>query len=75
MGFRQARINAGLPVREVMAEMGVTDAAVYQWETGVTKPRASLLVKLAGLYHCSVDELLSNNPNSSRLEEKLDNGT
>lgn len=62
MGFRQARINAGFSVREVMAAMGVTDAAVYMWETGTTKPRASILVKLAGLYHCSVDELLIDNP-------------
>ena len=37
MGFRQARIRAGLSVREVMTEMGVTDAAVYMWETGVTR--------------------------------------
>lgn len=58
MGFRQARLNAGLSVREVMAAIGVSDAAVYQWETGVTTPRASMLVKLAGLYCCTVDELL-----------------
>lgn len=63
MGFRQARLNAGLSVREVMAATGVSDAAVYQWETGVTTPRAAMLVKLAGLYCCSVDDLL-------RVEEK-----
>ena len=32
------------------------------WETGKTRPRASLLVKLAGLYCCSLDELLTGNP-------------
>lgn len=70
MGFRQARINAGLSVREVMAAMGVTDAAVYMWETGTTKPRASLLLKLAELYNCSVDELLAGNPGTTQLEEQ-----
>lgn len=58
MGFRQARLNAGLSVREVMAALNVSDAAVYQWETGVTVPRAQMLVKLAELYCCSVDDLL-----------------
>lgn len=58
MGFRQARLNAGLSVREVMAALSVSDAAVYQWETGVTAPRAQMLVKLSELYCCSVDDLL-----------------
>ena len=58
MGFRQARIKAGLSVREVMAALGVSDAAVYQWETGVTSPRTQMLVKLSELYCCSVDDLL-----------------
>jgi putative transcriptional regulator len=70
MGFRQARIRAGLSVREVMTEMGVTDAAVYMWETGVTRPRTSILVKLARLYHCSVDELLIDNPGQSQNKAK-----
>ncbi len=70
MGFRQARINAGLSVRTVMAEMGVTDAAVYMWETGATKPRTSTLVKLAGLYRCSVDELLNDDIDQSHTKNQ-----
>ena len=38
MGFRDARISAGLSVSQVMKNIGVSDAAVYQWETGVTRP-------------------------------------
>jgi transcriptional regulator with XRE-family HTH domain len=53
-----------------MTEMGVTDAAVYMWETGVTRPRTSILVKLARLYHCSVDELLIDNPGQSQNKAK-----
>lgn len=64
MGFRSARINAGKTVSDVMKEMGVSDAAVYNWETGVNKPRASLLVKLADYYGCSVDDLLREDPKS-----------
>lgn len=58
MSFREARIKSGKKVADVMELLGVTDAAVYQWETGVTKPRTALLLKLAKFYGCSVDDLL-----------------
>lgn len=59
MSFKTARQKAGKTVAEVMAVMGVSDVAVYQWETGVNKPRTDKLLRLAELYGCSVDELLS----------------
>lgn len=59
MGFRSARLAAGLTVREVMNVLSVSDAAVYQWETGMTIPRRQRLSKLAKLYGCTVDELLN----------------
>lgn len=58
MSFRQARVSAGLSVRQVMEVTGVSDAAVYMWETGQTKPRASLLPVIAKLYGCTIDDLL-----------------
>lgn len=60
MGFLSARKNAGLSQAEVAEKIGVTDAAVSMWETGKTRPRASILVRLAGLYACTVDELLAD---------------
>ena len=42
-----------------MEHMGVSDAAVYQWETGIYTPRADKLIKLAKFYGCSVDDLLA----------------
>lgn len=65
MGFRQARLKAGLSVRAVMAATGVSDAAVYQWETGVTVPRAPMLVRLSELYGVTVDELLKSTTQDS----------
>lgn len=62
MSFLSARTNARLSQAAVAKEMGVSDAAVSMWETGKTQPRAGLLVKLAGLYCCTVDELLRDNP-------------
>ena len=58
MSYRQAREKAGKSVREVMEHMGVTDAAVYFWETGKTAPSTDKLLKLAAFYGCTVDELL-----------------
>lgn len=62
MGFRDARIKAGKSVREVMQHMGVSDASVYFWESGVTRPRPDKLLRLADFYGCTVDDLLSGNP-------------
>lgn len=62
MSFLSARTKTGYSQTKVAKDMGVSDAAVSMWETGKTRPRASLLVKLAGLYCCSLDELLTGNP-------------
>lgn len=58
MGFRHMREMAGLSVLYVANELGVSDAAVYMWETGQMMPKASRLRAIAELYCCSVDELL-----------------
>ena len=58
MSFLLAREKAGITQREVAEEIGVDQSAVSLWETGKTLPRASLLVKLAKLYGCTVDDLL-----------------
>ena len=62
MSFRSARLQAGKKVTEVMSHMGVSDAAVYQWETGFCMPRPTKLIKLAQFYGCTVEELLRDNP-------------
>ena len=61
MGFKKARQTAGLSVAQVMEALKVSDAAVYQWETGVTFPSSKRLPEIAKLYGCTVDELLSDN--------------
>ena len=58
MGFRKARQAAGMTVAQVMKALSVSDAAVYQWETGVTMPTGKRLIEIAKLYRCTVDELL-----------------
>lgn len=58
MGFREARIKAALSVLKAAELLGVSDAAIYQWETGVNKPTAKRLLEIAKLYGCSIDDLL-----------------
>lgn len=58
MGLREMRLKANLQVKDVMKALGVSDAAVYYWELGTNKPSADNLIKLANLYHCSIDDLI-----------------
>ena len=64
MGFRQARIKAGLSVSQVTKDLGVSDVSVYYWESGQTRPTAKRLMQIAKLYHCSIEELLQDQPES-----------
>lgn len=58
MSFKSAREKAGISVSKVMEVLKISDAAVYQWESGDTFPRTDKLLKIAALYGCTVDELL-----------------
>ncbi len=60
MSFADARKRAGLSQAAAAEKIGVDQSAVCLWETGKTNPRVSLLVRLAELYGCTVDELLSD---------------
>lgn len=62
MGFKLERVRANKKVSEVMQHLGVSDAAVYQWESGDCLPKTDNLMKLAKFYGCSVDALLTDNP-------------
>lgn len=60
MGIYSARKKAGLTQMQVANALGITDAAVNQWEKGKTFPKTELLPKLAKLLNCTVDELLAD---------------
>lgn len=60
MSLRSCRLNAGLTVAQVVKALSVSDAAVYQWETGETLPNVRRLPEIAKLYGVTVDELLKS---------------
>lgn len=60
MSFATARKKAGLTQTESATALGYKDnTAVLGWEKGKWLPRAALLPRIAALYGCTVDELLT----------------
>lgn len=58
MSFAKARKAAGLSVAESARRLGVTPAAICQWESGETFPDGRRLQEIAKVYGVTVDELL-----------------
>lgn len=56
--FKRLRLACKRTQQEVASALCVTPGAVYQWESDMTRPTAGLLLRLATLYGCTVDELL-----------------
>lgn len=62
MTLRERREAAGLLQETVAKKLDITQAAVSRWESGDTKRISKKYhKKLAKLYGCTVDELLSEN--------------
>jgi transcriptional regulator with XRE-family HTH domain len=58
LNFAKARESAGLTLAESARRLGVTPAAICQWESGKTFPDGRRLTQIAGVYGTTVDELL-----------------
>ena len=58
MKTKEMRKRSGMTQKEVAQQIGVTQGAVWQWESGMVMPTAVNLQKLAATLNCTVDELL-----------------
>ena len=56
--IREARQKKDMTQEALAHEMGVTQAAVSQWENGVTIPQTRDLLKLADVLGVSVSDLI-----------------
>ena len=56
-GYKNLRLRSGLSQQQVANQLGVHQTAVSNWEKGKNLPSATMLVKVADLYGCSIDEL------------------
>ena len=57
----------GYTQMQLAQAIGVTQGAVSQWESGTAVPRSALLLKIAELLHCTVDDLLREDYNISTV--------
>lgn len=65
MNFTKAREKAGLSIAEAAQKLGITPAAIYQWESGDTFPDGRRLPEIARVYGTSVDKLLGGDESAS----------
>lgn len=56
-GLASTRKRLGLSAADLAKMMGVSTQTIYNWERGVTKPRAEQVVKLASLKHIGKRQL------------------
>lgn len=57
--LKERRVNSGLRQEDVAKKLNVGQGAVSRWESGETKPVKKHRAKLAKLYGCTMDDLLS----------------
>lgn len=56
--IRRLREANGYSQLEFAMALGVTQGAVSHWETGRRKPDIDDLVRIAQLFHCTIDDLI-----------------
>lgn len=57
-----------MSVAQVVEALSVSDAAVYQWETGVTTPNTKRIIEVAKLYGVTVDYLLAEDGSTTEVQ-------
>lgn len=57
--IKELREAKGIRQAELASSLGVSQNTVSQWETGTRVPRVDMLKKIAILFGCTVDDLLS----------------
>lgn len=65
MGFKKARVRAGLTARAVSIALDVSQVSIFAWENGTHMPEARRLPDIAKLYGCTVDDLLADTDTSA----------
>ena len=60
--LKKLRQEMGMTQANLAQKMGVTQSMVAKWEAGSSCPRGEVLVRLASLLHCTIDELFGREP-------------
>ncbi len=65
MQIKRLRESHMFTQQQLADALGVARSAIANWESGIAKPRADLLPKLAALFHCTIDELFGEPDNKA----------
>lgn len=57
MAIREKRIEKGLTQDELAAALNIRRTTISMWETGNSMPRGEVLIKLAKVLGCTIDDL------------------
>ncbi|MEG2000572.1 MAG: helix-turn-helix transcriptional regulator [Evtepia sp.] len=69
MGFYSARKKVNMTQDQVSTHLGIDRSNISLWETNRTKPKVALLLRVAKLYGCTVDELLAPEASEAATEQ------
>lgn len=56
--LKEARKKLNLSQKDVAAYLGISTSIIAGYETGYRTPSTEVLIKLSGLYQCSLDYLV-----------------
>lgn len=71
MYISEIRKQKGYSQKYVAKAVGVSQNALCQYEKGKRKPSPELLIKLADLFNCTIDELIRGGKQNERDQEKI----
>ena len=67
-----ARKKAGFSQEEVAEKLGVSRQTVSKWETDETLPDIRQSKKMAVMYHVSLDDLITYDPDIQEIQEMIE---
>ncbi|MBS1413183.1 MAG: helix-turn-helix transcriptional regulator [Christensenellaceae bacterium] len=60
MRLKFFRDKKSLTQKNIANVLGLSVSTISKWESGISKPRADTLKKLADLLNCTIDDLLKD---------------
>lgn len=57
-GLKEKRLEAGLTLKQVSEQLGVSLRSVFNYECGDRQPNIEKLLKLSQMFNCTIEDLL-----------------